>query len=318
MPYPIAVSPVPAGSANPNPAYTGTFIPQTWEEALIRSLYDLTIARQLCIFHDASENKRVGDKITVPAVPRITVAAYSANQGLDTQRPSQAAVDLNLDAGWYFNTIVDKVYEIQAKPDLLKMFSEQGALELKTQLDTYLLNTVLPAVGAVAATNAGLTAGAITTRYNLGVAGTPLKLAAGPGGIGTTDVRAMLSRLSAVLDEAGAPTSGRWCVVPPWIAELLATADTAIGGGEATSGPEARVCRFARLDVYSTPFLTSVPTAETKIIAGHRDATLFAVQVREVEELVSKITIGRYVRGLCAAGGKSLNPKLLAQAVVTA
>jgi hypothetical protein len=43
MAYPVSGTPHPSGSSNPNPAYSGVFIPTIWAGKLIEKFYDATV-----------------------------------------------------------------------------------------------------------------------------------------------------------------------------------------------------------------------------------------------------------------------------------
>lgn len=314
MPFAINGTPVPSGSANPSPAYTGVFIPQRWSEVLAKSLYDLTLAGRITASHwSTAISGKPGDVLNIMPVPRVTTAAYSANMGLVPQRPSGAITALPLDVGWYFSTVIDDVMKVQVGPDLPEIWGKQGALELKYAVENYLLNTVM--VASIAATNAGLTAGALTSSVSLGVAGTPLKPYTSPaaGQIGVND---LLTRIAQVLDEAKVPHTDRWIVVPPWLGKVIADDDTVAAHGEMTTDSYGRLGRIARMDVYVSATLTSNIAGETVIIAGHPDAIAYGTQLSNVEEVRSTLAFMTYIRGICACGGKTVNNTLLAKAVV--
>lgn len=317
MPFPISGSPTPAGSANPSPAYTGVFIPTVWAEALAKSLYDLTLAGKLVSTQwDIGEGKP-GDKVKIMTEPLVTTQAYEANQALAApQRPSHAIDTLDLNKGWYYSTVIDDVMKKQSMPNLPQVFGKQGALQLKYDVEDYILNTVLPS--SIDAKNAGLTAGILTDGINLGVAGTPLQPAPVPG-VGEMPVVDLFTRLSQALDEQKAPSNGRWCVVPPWIAAMVGEAESVIAHDSSfsTRAENNPVARIARLDIYSSATLDSVYAGETSIFAGHPDAIAYATQLSEPEEIRSRTSFQTYVRGLIVCGGLTVNPKLIAKAVVT-
>lgn len=317
MPFTINGTPTPSGSASPNPAYTGVFIPQEWSKALAKSLYDLTLIGRLTNSHWNTElNKQPGDTFHIPLTPRVTVAAYEANMsisGASAQRPSAADNALPMDKGWFFNTVIDDVMRTQAAPTLLDIFGKQGALELKYELEKYLLNTVM--VASIAAANAGATAGAGTTSVNLGVTGTPIKPYASPAGgqISTVD---FLTRLSQVLDEAKVPNEDRWVVVPPWLAKEIGDDDVTVAHQDMSTDQYGRIGRIARLDVYQSASLTTNLAGETVVIAGHPDALVYGTQISKTEEFRSPTIFSTYIRGLLVCGGKTVNNTLLAKAVV--
>ena len=106
MAYPVTATPTPAGSANPNPAYTGTFIPEIWSGKLIEKFYDATVIAAISNTDYEGEITSYGDKVNIRQKPDITINAYEANQALLFERPAAAVVELLIDKGFYFNTIL--------------------------------------------------------------------------------------------------------------------------------------------------------------------------------------------------------------------
>src|SRR5438128_99819 len=115
--YPIAGTPY-AGS-NQNPAYSGVFIPTIWSGKFVEKFYDATVLGAIASTDYEGEIKNFGDTINIRTHPTITINAYSANQALSVQRPSSALVQLQINQGAYFNTVLDDVMEIQSDVDLL-------------------------------------------------------------------------------------------------------------------------------------------------------------------------------------------------------
>ncbi len=103
MPFPVAASPVPAGSANPNPAYSGTFIPSLWSPRILQKFYDSCVLAAICNKDYEGEFKKYGDKIIIRQRPTLTIRNYESNGALATDRPSAAVIEMLIDKGKYFN-----------------------------------------------------------------------------------------------------------------------------------------------------------------------------------------------------------------------
>ena len=127
-PYPITGTPYPAGSSNPNPAYSNIFIPAIWTGKLIEKFYDATVLAAIANTDYSGEIASQGDTVIIRTKPTISINSYDANQALVVERPSSNIVELNIDKGIYFNTILDDVMETQADLNLLSMWSDDASI----------------------------------------------------------------------------------------------------------------------------------------------------------------------------------------------
>src|SRR3954471_18273990 len=114
MAYPLAVTPYPAGSAQPNPAYSGTFIPEIWSGKLIEKFYAATVLAAISNTDYEGEIKGQGDKVNIRTRPTVTIRDYLVGQSIVVERPSSNIISLLIDKGKYFATILDDVHDIQS------------------------------------------------------------------------------------------------------------------------------------------------------------------------------------------------------------
>src|SRR5580765_7173711 len=84
----------PTGSAQPNPAYSGTFIPEIWSGKLIEKFYASTVLAAISNTDYEGEIRNQGDKVHIRTKPTITISDYSADMALALQRPSGNVIDL--------------------------------------------------------------------------------------------------------------------------------------------------------------------------------------------------------------------------------
>ncbi len=233
--YPISGSPY--LGTNPSPAYTGVFIPTIWSGKFVEKFYDATVLGAIASTDYEGEIRNYGDTINIRTHPTITINAYQANQALTVQRPSSALVQLQINQGAYFNTVLDDVMEIQADVDLLSNWADNASEQMKVYVDTAVLG--LASIGVlVDPNNMGTAAGRISQSINLGysantltaaaTAGVPLSVgsvAAGTGsGSTNTNARKIIDSIidfGLVLDEQRVPETGRWVVLPPWAAAMI-------------------------------------------------------------------------------------------------
>jgi hypothetical protein len=322
MAYPLAGTPHPAGSASPNPAYSGTFIPEIWSGKLIEKFYATTVLAAISNTDYEGLIKNQGDKVIIRTRPTITIRDYSANQTLLVERPSSNVVELAIDKGKYFNTILDDVMDVQSDMNLMSMWSDDAAEQMKITIDTGVLSDLL---GDAAAANRGTAAGAISASINLGVTTTPLTLVARDPGAGEVEVVDLLVRLGQVLDEQNIPETGRWVLVPSWVASRIKMSelrDASLTGDGTSILRNGRLGMVDRFTIYSSnlmpgPAHADLAAGEWVVFAGHAHALTFATQMTKMETLRSESTFGTLMRGLQVFGYGVIDNTALAQAIVT-
>jgi hypothetical protein len=331
--YPLAGSgttpPIfPTGSTQPSPPYSGTFIPEIWSGKLIEKFYASTVLAAISNTDYEGEIKNQGDKVHIRTKPTITIRPYLAGGNLTVDRPASNIVDLTIDQGLYFNEILDDVMEIQSDINLLGIWSDDAAQQMKIQVDTIVL---LGMLGQCDARNRGATAGAISASINLGVTGTPLPVVANqanPPVAGQITVLQMVLRLGLVLDELNIPEVGRWVVIPAWAAALIKESELrqAYLSGDATSIlRNGRLGVIDRFTLYVSNLLPKGPVTgppalaagEWVVYAGHAHGLTFASQISKVETLRSEFTFGTLLRGLQVFGYKVIDGVAIAQAVIS-
>jgi hypothetical protein len=327
MAFPLAGSgttpPIfPTGSTQPSPAYSGTFIPEIWSGKLIEKFYASTVLAVISNTDYEGEIRNQGDKVHIRTKPTITIKPYLAGGNLAVERPASNIVDLTIDQGQYFNEILDDVMEIQSDINLMGIWSDDAAQQMKITIDTAVLLGILHQGDAA---NRGLTAGKISGNINLGATGTPLAAVATlPTGAQVTILQVIL-RLGQSLDEQNIPEQGRWVIIPAWAATMIKESDLrqAYLSGDATSIlRNGRLGMIDRFTLYTSNLLPNgVPAGlnagEWVIYAGHAHGLTFASQISKVETLRSEFTFGTLLRGLQIYGYKVIDGKALAEAIVT-
>ena len=135
----ITVATTPWAGSNPSPAYSGTFIPEIWSGKLIEKFYAATVVGAIANTDYEGEIRNMGDKVHIRTKPTITIRDYQVNQDLVIDRPSSNIVDLTIDYAKYFNEALDDVMETQSDLNLLSMWSDDAAQQMKITIDTQLL-----------------------------------------------------------------------------------------------------------------------------------------------------------------------------------
>ena len=228
--------------------------------------------------------------------------------------------------GKYFSLILDDVMEVQSDLNLLSMWSDDAAQQLKIVVDRDVLGGI---VGGAAAANKGATAGAISGNINLGIKGTPITMVgrqANPPVAGQIEIIDVLLRLGQCLDEQNIPEQGRWVVMSAAAGRQIKQSELRqayLSGDPVSMLRNGRLGMVDRFTIYISNLLPSVATdatnfaaGEQPIFAGHAHGLTFASQISKVETLRSELTFGQILRGLQVYGYQVLDPTAIAQAQV--
>ena len=308
------------GAGSGTDAYTGKFIPEIWSGKLQVKFYQSTVLSEITNNDWEGEIKDQGDKVEIRTVPTITISNYSKGQTLSSQVPTTDLVELLIDKGKYFQTVVDDVDDVQSDLKLMDIFTNDASQQMKIAIDTDVLSSL---VGASVSANEGATAGAISGDLNLGVSTGQSKAAVE---VTSTNVIDKVITMGQVLDEQNAPEDGRWLIIPAWLAAKIKTSDlkdASITGDSMTPLRNGRLGMIDRFTLYVSnllPSQTSI-TGEGQdssvkafsCFAGTRDAITFASQITRMETLRSQTTFGNLVRGLNVYGYKVIKPEALVE-----
>ena len=313
----------PVGSAGNNLQTTG-FIPEIWSGKLVEKFYASTVLAAISNTDYEGEIKNKGDRVKIRTKPTITIRNYSSDGLLGLDRPTGGSIELYIGNGKYFSLILDDVMEIQSDLNILSMWSDDAAQQLKITVDSDVLGGI---VGNMAAANQGLTAGVITGNINLGVQGTPLSVVSKNPGVGDIELLDVLMRMGQVLDEQNIPEVGRWVVMPAWAGRMIKQSELRqayLSGDSVSMLRNGRLGMVDRFTIYISNLLPNNSTApaqfnagEWPIFAGHAHGLTFASQISKVETLRSELTFGQILRGLQVYGYQVVDGKALVQAQVT-
>jgi len=317
MPFPVDGTPWPGAAGTPaSPAYAGVFIPEIWSGKVIEKFYDATVLAAISNTDYEGEIRNQGDTVKIRTKPTITINTYTADTDLTFERPSSNIVELAVDQGRYFATILDDVMEVQSDLGQLSMWADDSSEQMKINVDTFVLANILADVHA---DNQGLTSGRISGNINLGVAATPLLVVARNPGAGEVEVIDVLTRLGQTLDEQNIPESGRWVILPSWFCAMIKRSelrDASLTGDGQTMLRNGRLGMIDRFTVYMSNLLP-LATGEYTIFAGHSHGLTFASQLSRVETIRAESTFGTILRGLQVFGHKVVDGTALAAVVAS-
>ncbi len=297
--------PVTAGRAN----YSGNFIPEIWSGKLIENFYDATVLAAISNTNYEGEIRRMGDTVNIRTTPEITIKTYVKGQTLSVENPDKPKIQLVIDKGEYFACIEDDVDKVQADINMMDTWSKDASERMKIKIDQRVLTDILPDISAL---NKGANAGRISGNINLGTTGSPVA-------ISKTNVLEYIVDVGTVLDEANAPESDRFIVIPAKMAGLIKKSDlkdASLTGDSVSVLRNGRLGMIDRFTVYMSHNL-SVSSGKFSIIAGHKMGFTFASQMTEMETIRSESTFGNIIRGLQVYGYKVTKPEALSQGIVT-
>jgi len=309
----------PWAGSNPSPDYSGIFIPQIWSGKLVEKFYAATVLAAIANTDYEGEIKNFGDTVNIRQRPTITISNYQVDIDLSIQRPSSSLVVLQINKGKYFNVALDDVMEIQSDVDLMNIWAQDAAEQMKITVDSDVLG-YLSTTTDIASTNYGATAGAITAAINLGTAASPVVVSS----LSTTSHTYVLNFIVScgqVLDEANIPEAGRWLVIPAWMASLIKQSDlrNASIAGDMTS--IMRNGRLGEIDRFTLYYSNLLPTVDTSglnyaVYFGVPAALTFAAQFTKMETIRTERSFSNLVRGLQVYGYKVVTAAAMGRAVV--
>lgn len=326
MAFPVAgggtVPPIyPVGSQG-NGLKAAGFIPEIWSGKLIEKFYAATVLAAISNTDYEGEIKNKGDTVKIRTKPTITIKDYRADGLLELERPRGSVIDLLIDKGKYFNTILDDVMEVQSDLQNMSMWADDASEQMKIVVDTEVLRDLY---GKAAAANRGIAAGAISGDINLGATTTPLVVVNDNAGVGEVDVIDVILRLGQALDEQNIPENGRWLIIPTWLSTQIKRSELRqayLSGDSISMLRNGRIGMIDRFTVYVSNLLPSgalagLAAGEFGIFAGHSHGLTFASQINNVESMRSEMTFGTILRGLQVYGYKVVDPVAIAEAIVT-
>jgi hypothetical protein len=297
------------------------FIPEIWSGKLIEKFYAATVLTAISNTDYEGEIRAYGDRIKIRTKPTIIINNYMADGDLSLDRPAGGNIELYINKGKYFATIVDDIMEIQSDLNLLSIWADDASEQMKIQVDVDVLSGIL---GTALASNQGLAAGAISGNINLGTTGAPISTVGRNPGAGQVEILDVLLRLGQALDEQNIPESGRWVVMPTWAATQIKRSELRqvyLSGDQITMMRNGRLGMVDRFTIYVSNLLPTgvaggLAAGQFAVYAGHPHALTFASQMTKVETIRSERTFGTVFRGLQVYGYQTLDGKALAQAII--
>ena len=324
-----------SGAFDTNPSYSGAFIPTLWSGKLLLKFYQNTILSEVTNTDYEGELKNQGDTVRIRLAPSINIRDYEAGMNLNYEVPTPIFQDMQVNKGKYFGVQVNDVLAYQADMDLMNMFTEDAAKQLKIAIENEVFFNSFVTEGPAAA-NEGATAGAISASYNLGTDTAPIDQST------AENVLNAILRMASVLDEQNVPEDGRFLIITPYDRHLLMQSNIAqayFTGDQASTIRTGKIGQLDRFSVYVSNLLPKGEAGKALVaglsatssgatltdakarrlmVAGTKHAVSFAMTVDKTEPLRNQTDFGDIVRGLAVYGRKVIKPECLVIAQVGA
>jgi hypothetical protein len=323
-----------SGAFDTNPSYSGSFIPQLWSNKLNAKFFANTMMTEIANTSWEGEIKNQGDSIRIRTAPSITINDYAgAGTTLSSEVPVPIFQDLQINKGKYFSVQVNDVLAHQADMDLMNMFTDDAAKQLKIAIENECFFQWFVTEGAHAS-NKGAGAGLISASYGLGTDVAPVNQAT------AGEMLKMILRMSAALDEQNVPEEGRWLIMSPHDRHILMQSDIAqayFTGDQSSIVRTGKIGMLDRFTVYVSNLLPKGTTGKALVngltgvaagatlsnakprrmmVAGTSAAVSFASQITKTEPLRNQTDFGDIVRGLSVYGRKVVKSEALVTALI--
>lgn len=279
------------------------------------------------------ELKNQGDTVRIRTTSSMNIRAYEIGQNLQYEVPTPIYQDMQINKGMYYGVKVADLLQKQADLELMNMFTEEAAKQLKIAIEEEVFFNCFVTEGP-ASVNEGATAGALSAAYNLGTDTAPIDQAT------PANVLNGILRMSSVLDEQNVPEDGRYLIMTPYDRHLLMQSNIAQAYFTGDSSSTIRTGKIGMLDrftVYVSNLLPrgeagkalvsgrtatstggSVSNAKARrlMVAGTKHAVSFAAQMNKTEPMRDPTDFGDIMRGLTVYGRKVIKPEALVTALI--
>ena len=320
---------------NTTPAYSGTFIPFLWSKKLLVKFYEQTMLSEICNTDYEGELKNMGDSVRIRTTSAMNIRDYEIGMNLQYEVPTPIYQDMQINKGKYYGVKVADLLQKQADLDLMNMFTEEAAKQLKISIEEEVFFNSFVTEGPDSA-NKGATAGELSAAYNLGTDTAP---------ISSSDPENVLNailRMASVLDEQNVPSEGRWLIMSPYDRHILMQSDIAASFFTGDSASTIRSGKIGQIDRFTTYVSNLLPRGTTAkalvsgrtdvstggsvsnalprrvMVAGTKHAISFAATMNKTEPMRDPTDFGDIMRGLSIYGRKVIKPEALTVALIGA
>jgi len=271
------------------------FIGEVWAAQILQNLQKSLVYGQVGVINRDYEGdvKGKGDTVRITAHGPITIDNYDRSGGLnDPEELDDASTTLEITQAKYFNFRIDDIDKAQMNVALMESATRDAAYQLADVADQYIAGIMAAQAGNAVGSDGADKVFDGTTNF----------------------VTEELLEVKQKLDEANAPTEGRFVVIPPWVVKWLLQEDAIVN--PSWSGVEGVMLNgeIAKLFGFSILQSNNVPNDggdHYKVVAGVARATTFADSVNETEAYRPDKFFADALRGLHCYGAKVVDPECL-------
>ena len=273
------------------------FIPAIWSRSLLENLRNNLVYGQPAVINRDYEGeiRGAGSSVKIHNIGAVTVSDYTKNTDLSAPETlNDGETILNIDKARSFNMQIDDIDAAQQVPKVMDGAMREAAYALANDLDAYI---------------AGLHAQA-------GIAGASIGFGSTASPIVPTSTTAYeyLADAYTALDEANAPSQGRWVVVPPWFHGLLRKDQRFVSFGTQENRStllNGVIGEAAGFTVLVSNNVANTSGTKYKILWGHPSSWTMAMQIEKVEGYRPPLRFADAVKGLNVYGVKVVRPGIL-------
>jgi len=269
------------------PNVTG-LIPEIWSASILRGFEKASVFTH-CLSRLYQGDIKIGNVVKVPRVGAVTVRPYELRIPIIYDDIDSDTIDITIDQQTYFGLRCEDIERVQAMPDFLDAAVKNAAYALRDTIDTY--------TARILDTGAGLVLGATIP-------------------VASTDYLHLFNLIGQKLDEQNVPRVGRWIVIPPFVASVIAEKIIALQIPNPAVVADAFITRAYGFDIYMSNNLPVNETGNYSVLAGTADCGTHLVQIEKTESIRDPEQFGDLVRGLAVYTSKVLLPAALIKAVV--
>lgn len=335
----MPVYPVSPGAPDYSTGSSSQYIPAIYSALLIKKFYPKTLFGQISQVDYEGDIKTMGDTVYIRTRPTIDTFRYKKGMILPVQNPESPYVTLKIDQGEGFSFAIDDVDAFQSDIQLMNVWGEDAAEQMKQRIDKNLLISIA-AAGAVAGGQAATTItgydanfgpslseytvakgalvnGATTARGTTVSLGTSAASATANTGDEIVD---RVLKYGRYLDENNAPEDGRFVVLPIWAGQVLKGMTnnnfglayaTGQNTANALAGSVPKIDRFDVMFSNNLPTTTEVVTDPSAVLFGCKYATTFASQMEKNRIIDNPFSMGKMMQAIQIYGFNVIKPQIL-------
>lgn len=335
----MAVYPVSPGAPDYSTGSSSQYIPAIYSALLIKKFYPKTLFGQISQTDYEGDIKTMGDTVYIRTRPTIDTFRYKKGMILPVQNPESPYVTLKIDQGEGFSFAIDDVDAFQSDIQLMNVWGEDAAEQMKQRIDKNLLISIA-AAGAVAGgqlattitgydagfgpslseytvAKGALVNGATTARGTTISLGTSAASASANTG---DEIVSLVLKYGRYLDENNAPEDGRFVVLPIWAGQVLKGMTnnnfglayaTGQNTANALAGSIPKIDRFEVMFSNNLPTSTEVVTDPSAVLFGCKYATTFASQMEKNRIIDNPFSMGKMMQAIQIYGFNVIKPQIL-------